>query len=170
MQNARATTLLMVAALCLAVGFLGCSGSENLGTVPRQTALSVTLSTTTRSDRATPGVKLRGRLERAVVIDGETLLEAAQPVTMEVLASRAAEGDAPARIALTVTRIWLSSGQVEVLTEPLEIVGRPEGTADTDGLTPGGVVTVTTKGDAIVLPAGQRLFFTTSSDIEVPRP
>jgi hypothetical protein len=188
MKAIPAIALCAAAISSLAIGALGCSGSHEVVTIPPHTTLAVSLSTTTRSDRITPGVKLRGKLERPIMLADETLVEAGRPVTIEVVASSAAEGDAPARISLIVDRIGLPSGRTMVETEVLEIVGRPKGMSDADstssdllvgggssvssaiGAVVGSAIAVPTKGDTIVLPAGQRLFFSTSRALEVPRP
>jgi hypothetical protein len=198
MKSARTKIILAAVVLSLVAPVAGCSNTEDEVTLPPDTELTVTLSTMTRSDRATPGQTLSGTLARSVVIGETTVLEAGSDVVLKIEESKSAEGDAPARVVLRLTSVDVDSGRAEIECDPLEIVGDREGMSDTEkvaagtvggaviggitkggkgaavggvlGAMAGGVIAVSTKGDAIVLPAGQRLLFSTTGANEIPRP
>lgn len=141
----------LVLVVGLALGVSACSQPETV-VVPTETQLLVSVTTTTRSDLAREGESLTGRLEENVVVDGEVVLAAGQTVTLEVLEAAAVVGTSPAKMELGVVAVDLPGGATEVETEPVEIVG-DLGTVD-----------------VVVVPAGQRLTFSTTSDLEIPRP
>lgn len=171
---------------------LGCSSTEQATqTIPVDTAVLVALDASTSSSEIRPGTTVVGRLADDIVVDGAAVISAGPPVSLRVVEAQPATDTAPAMLTLELSSVELPAGRTAVATQPLAILGEPalvvEGTTPgliAEGHPAGGedpasgailgtmagdVVMTRTEDGAIVLPAGQRLLFSTTAAIEIPR-
>lgn len=197
MLTRRKTTLGLALAAGLALAVAGCSGqsgsagsgdeatadatvSAETTALPAGTPVVVALNAPTRSDDLAAGSMLYGQLAEGIVVEGQAVMQAGAPVTLEVVRAEVAHDGQPARLVLALKSVNdQASGPAEVATRPLVIVGDTApadepaaGEANHEAIAaPGGIlgtpqgeiVALQIDGDVVELPAGQRLLFVTAA-------
>jgi len=164
----RAFVLALVAQLAAA-----CAGDSADLVVPEDTAFLVSVSTALNSQFNRPGDEIRVRLERDVRVNDAIAIGAGQSATLRISDARAAEGNRPASLTMCLVAVDLPTGRRPLQTYQLELVGAManepvSANGRVLGQTADLVEKISTRGPAIVLPAGQRIRLVTSQPMSMP--
>lgn len=164
-----ASTLVLICASTMFSS--GCTETGPAATIPEGTVITVSLYSTTRSDRIQPGDHLVARVEREIFVDDVAALDQGDLVALEVLDARAADPEGPARLRLELVSLEFPNGGTRISTRPVEFrsaIREPGPVLIGPLVDPGAdLVVLPTKSSALVLLAGQHMRFTMMEPAEI---